>query len=342
MQIPQNLLGVDIAAASFTLTAYDTTSKKYGPAHLFQSDPDGLEKLQAFLDGHTMTTSNTVFCMEATGVYVEPLAYFLAAKGYRLSIEAPHKTKRAFYPLGAKSDPLDSRQLAEYAFRFFDQLPFWSPSEVIVEQIRVLLTAREQLSRQSTATQNALKAIRHKIIRTPPAEEAFEAVIEHLKQQIKQIDQEIKNRTSGNSKFGPTVALIMSIPGVGFLLAAHLLTLSDGFNKPLDPKSIASHLGICPLPFQSGTSVKRRSRSRGMGHSILRKLLYLAAMSLRTHHPGFKHYFLRKKLQGKSGALVLNNIENRLLKIICAVIRTNTPFIQDYRSVNPMLLKQIA
>jgi transposase len=342
MQIPENLIGVDIAAESFTLSVYDTAFKKYSPSHFFQSDPEGLEKLQAFLDEQGMTSLNTVFCMEATGVYVEPLAYFLAAKGYRLAIEAPHKAKRAFYPLGGKSDPLDSRQLAEYAFRFFDQLPFWSPSEVVVEQIRVLLTAREQLSRQSTASKNALKAICHKMIRTPPAEDAFTSVIAHLKQQIKQIDQEIKSRTSGHSKFGPTISLIVSIPGVGLLLAANLLTLSDGFTKPLEPRSIASHLGICPLPFQSGTSVKRRSRSRGIGHSILRKLLYLAAMNLRTHQPAFKHYFLRKKEQGKSGALLLNNIENRLLKIICAVIRTKTPYIPDYRSVNPMFLKTIA
>lgn len=339
MQIPQILIGVDIAAESFTLAWHDTKSKSYGPSQLFQSDPEGLEKLQSYLDGHGMTPSNTVFCMEATGVYVEPLAYFLAAKGYRLAIEAPHKAKRAFYPLGGKSDPLDSRQLAEYAFRFFDQLPFWNPSDVIVEQIRVLLTAREQLGQQSTASKNALKAIRHKVIRTPPAEAAFESVIENLKQQIKQIDQEIKSRTSGHPTFAPTVALIMSVPGVGILLAANLLTLSNGFTQPLDPRSISSHLGICPLPFQSGTSIRRRSRSRGSGPSILRKLLYLAAMSLRAFHPEFKKYFLRKKDQGKNGALILNNIENRLLKIICAVIRTRMPYIVDYRSVNPMFLK---
>jgi len=342
MEITQNLIGVDIAADTFALTPYDSGSSKYGRCENFESTPEGLEKLQTYLEDHHMTSSNTVFCLEATGVYVERLAYFLVAKGYRIAIEAPHKTKRAFYPLGAKTDPLDSKQLAEYAFRFFDQLPFWSPSEVIVEQIRVLLTTREQLTRQSTASKNALKAIQRKMVRTPPAESAFESIIEHLQNQIKQIDQEIKNRTSGNSTFGPTVALIMTIPSVGFLLAAHLLTLSEGFTRPLEPRSIASHLGICPLAYQSGTSVRRRSKSRGGGNSILRKLLYLAAMGLRTHQPKYKHYFLRKTGQGKAKSLVLNNIENRLLKLICAIVRTGTPFIPDYRSVNPMFLRKVA
>ena len=342
MDITENLIGVDISADFFDLTPYNSVYSKYGDPEHFESNPEGFEKLLGYLEAHAMTVSNTVFCLEATGVYVEPLAYFLAAKGYRIAIEAPHKTKRAFYPLGAKTDPLDSRQLAEYAFRFFDQLPFWTPSEVIVEQIRVLLTTREQLTRQATATKNALKAIQRKIVKTPPAEAAFESIIEHLKSRIKLIDQEIKNRTSGHPTFGPTVALIMSVPSVGILLAAHLLTISDGFTKPLEARHVASHLGICPLPFESGTSVHRRSKSRGAGPSILRKLLYLAAMGLRTHHPQFKHYFLRKTQQGKAKSLVLNNIENRLLKLICAIIRTRTPYIADYKSVHPMFLAKVA
>jgi len=342
MQLPQHLVGVDMAAESFTLTAYDSVSKVYQKHQTLANTPDGLAELQAHLDEHGMRPANTIFCVEATGVYVELLAYFLASKGYRLAIEAPHKTKRAFYPLGAKSDPLDSRQLAEYAYRFFDQLPFWNPSTVIVEQLRVLLSTREQLTRQSTASKNALLAIRCKVVRTPPAELAFVSIIDYLKTQIKQIDLEIKKRSSSDPTFGPLIALIMTVPGVGILLAAHLLILSEGFTKPLEPRSIASHLGICPLPYQSGTSVHRRSKSRGGGHSILRKLLYLAAMSSRTHDQNFKHYFLRKVEQGKAKSLVLNNIENRLLKIICAVIRTKTPFIAGYKSVNPIFLLKVA
>ena len=82
MQIPQILVGVDIAAESFTLTSHDTKSKSYGPSQLFQSDPEGLEKFQSYLDDHGMTPSNTVFCMEATGVYVEPLAYFQIGRAH--------------------------------------------------------------------------------------------------------------------------------------------------------------------------------------------------------------------------------------------------------------------
>jgi hypothetical protein len=50
----------------------------------------------------------------------------------------------------------------------------------------------------------------------------------------------------------------------------------------------------------------------------------------------FEEYYLRKIAQGKAPRLVLNNIENRLLRIACAVLRDQRPFIPDYRSLSPL------
>ena len=90
----------------------------------------------------------------------------------------------------------------------------------------------------------------------------------------------------------------------------------------------------------SGTSLHPTPTSRHYGPSALRKLLYLAALSLRTHNPQFRTYFERKIGQGKPKQLVINNIANRLLKIMVAVVRSKTDFIENYRSVNPGLLKK--
>ena len=47
---------------------------------------------------------------------------YLLSQGYRVSVESPLRVKRAFHPAGHKSDPVDSRQIAEYAYRFQDEL----------------------------------------------------------------------------------------------------------------------------------------------------------------------------------------------------------------------------
>ena len=129
--------------------------------------------------------------------------------------------------------------------------------------------------------------------------------------------------------------LLMSVPGVGLLLAAHMILLTQ---TSLDPKELAAYLGIAPNEFSSGTSVFKKTSSRHYGPSAVRKLLYLASCSVRTHREQFRSYFLRKTAEGKSKRLVLNNIANKLLKIICAVLRSNTPFIQNYCSIQPLAL----
>ncbi len=335
---PMNIthcLGIDIADKTFTATLYELTSKTYHKAQSWPQSSEGFEALHLYLQEHQAHPDQLAIVLEATGVYSEQLSYFLAARGYRIAIEAPHKTKRAFHPLGAKTDSLDSRQLAEYAYRFLDQLPWWNPAPTLVEQIRVLLTTRDQLTQQKVAGSNTLHTLSYKVVRTPLAEAILQQTIAHLKEQIRKIDAEIGQRLNNNSDFGPYIALLYSVPGVGLSLAAQILVLTKGFSIPLRARSLAAHIGVCPLHRQSGSSLNAKPRSRRSGPPRLRKLLYLAAMSLRTHSPEFRQYFLRKLQEGKAKRLILNNIINRLLRILCAVIRDRRPYAQNYRSLHP-------
>ena len=61
MEIPKTLIGVDMSADSFTFTPYDSLSKEYGEAQLVENNLEGLTKLQAYLEEHSMTSSNTVY-----------------------------------------------------------------------------------------------------------------------------------------------------------------------------------------------------------------------------------------------------------------------------------------
>lgn len=339
MNHPQYFIGIDIASTSFTSAVLTAPGQLTLAATSFENSPDGFRMFHQWLSNHAITPENSAVCMEATGVYGEALCYFLAAQGYRLAVEPPLKVKRAFKQAGHKTDAVDSVQIAEYAHRFFDELNFWMPKNTILEQIKVLLAAREQFSTQLVANTMALKTLQRKHIQTPRANQAYQVTIEHLQEQIHDIDQEIKRLIDEDPMFRHLVALMISIPGVGMLLASNLLVLTQGFINPVSAKQLAAHAGICPYQHLSGSSVYKRPRSRRYGPSMLRKLLYLSALSLRTHNLEFQKYFLRKVTEGKSKRLVINNISNKLLKIICAVVSSKTQFIPCYRSVNPALLK---
>lgn len=340
MKRPEYYVGIDIASSFFYAAGGVVNNENWlitAKPTEFLNEYNSLPKFLHWLHRHNIKADNSVVCMEATGVYGEVLAHFLITNNYKLAIQPPLAVKRAFKPTGHKTDPVDSCQIAEYAYRFFDELRFWKPREAVLEQIKVLFSTREQFCVQVTAHLNALRALERKVIRTPLAEETHQAAIKQLRQHIKTIEEEIQRLVDNDPSHRQLVGLLMTIPGVGFLLATQMLLIFQTAPDPYNPKNLAAYIGICPYQRKSGTSVYSKPTSRRYGPSSIRKLLYLASMSVRTHQKDFKLYFLRKVAEGKSKRLVLNNIANKLLRIMCAVARSNTPYIPNYRSIHPNL-----
>lgn len=342
MEHPQNYVGIDVASATFT-SAVGRMGEKWQivvPPAQFANEYDSFAKYLHWLQAHEAKPENSVICMEATGVYTEVLAHFLVANRYRVAIEPPLKVKRAFKPEGHKSDAVDSCQISEYAYRYWDELSLWVPRQELLEQIKTLLTTRQQFVAEKAGHQNALLALKRKAVRTPLAETAHEKAMSELKAHIQRLEAEIQRLIDQDPDFRNTVTLLISIPGVGMLLAAHMLLTIQSAPQPLSPKRLAAFIGICPYENSSGSSLHYTATSRHYGPPGLRKLLFLAALSVRTHNAHFKTYFLRKLQEGKPKKLIINNIANKLLKIMVAVVRSSTPFIPNYRSVNPGLLKK--
>lgn len=341
MEKPEYYVGIDIASTSFCAAmgkAIKDDWRLLEKPKKFENEYDSLPQFLAWLQQNQIRPQNAIVCMEATGVYNELLAHFLVANGYALAIQPPLEVQRAFKPVGHKSDPVDSGQIAEYAYRFFDELHLWRPRAEMLEQIKTLLVTREQLSKQKSAHLNALRALQRKVVHTPLAEQVHEKEINQLKLHIRAIELEIEHLIDQDPTYRQFVGLLMTIPGVGLLLAANLLVTFQSNPQCFQPKSLAAFIGICPYQHQSGSSVHGATTSRHYGPPALRRLLFLAALSVRTHQSQFRLYFYRKLQEAKPKKLIINNIENKLLKIICAVIRTQTPFIVGYRSVHPQLL----
>ncbi len=339
MQTTKYCIGFDISADDFSASCITSPNNFIFSTQKFLNNIDGSNEFVSLLSKHNIKQSEVIICMEATGVYSENISYFLASKGFTVCIEAPHKIKNKTKDSPRKNDFIDAETIAEYAYRYLDKLTVWKPKDEILEQIQVLLSTREHLTVQMIANLNALKTLKHKYYQTPLANQIYEQTINKLKEHIKQIDQEIKNLIDKDDSFKTNISLAKSVPGVGLLLAANLLVLTRGFTEHVNYKHTASYSGICPYEQTSGTSLHKPPRSKKCGPAKFRKLLYLAALSVRTHNQNFRKYFLRKQEEGKNNRLVLNNIENKLLKIIFAVVKSGVAYTENYKSISPGLLK---
>ena len=339
MPSPQFLVGLDLGSEQFTAALATLPWQLCGAPHTFDNNPEGFMGLYTWLVQQQVVPAETVCVLEATGVYSEGVCHFLVAQQFQVCVEPPQAVKRAFPVHGHKNDAVDSQHLAEYAYRYADQLHPWQPRPERLEQLKVLLTMREQFVSQRTAQQNALHALQRKAVRTPRAEELYRESIAYLQTQLKALDAEIRRWFDQDPHLKELLLLLLTIPGVGVLLATHVLVLTQCTPALGDPAKLAAHWGISPYEHTSGKSVYGKPRSRRTGPDAPRKLLYLAALSLRQHQADFERYYLRKRAEGKPARLVLNNIENKLVRLICGILRTQQPYISNYRSINPAVLQ---
>ena len=332
-------VGIDVGSEEFTATVFQKPDKPMVTSNSIENTIEGFATFNTWLKGQGVATSNCIICMEATGVYGESLVHYLIAKDFTVAVEPPLKVKRAFDTSGHKNDAVDSAQIAEYAYRFKDELRVSSPRPESVEKLKHSLTAREQLVKHSVATQNSIKAYKRHVVQDSKVLEIHQQTLSHLKEQIAAIDAHIKQIIKRDPSLHQLSQFLVSLCGVGILLAAYLLVTSNAFQDITTYKQMAAFLGLCPYEFKSGKSIFKKSHSRHYGPRYTRKLLHLAARSVATHNPYFNKYYLRKLEEGKDKQLAINNIANKLLKIGFALVKNKQCYIKNYRSVNPMLLK---
>lgn len=140
MVTPRYMIGLDpdVAAKKFAASIGITPWKLLAGPMTFSDSLEGFENLLTWLHRYHCIPDDTVFCMPAAGFKGEPLAYFLAARGYSIAIEPFVKVKRAL-PQRAQ-DKLDSEYMSRYAYRFLNELRWWDPPAKVLAQIKVLLS----------------------------------------------------------------------------------------------------------------------------------------------------------------------------------------------------------
>jgi len=322
-------VGIDISKDTFTATLLTDPDTLQFFGETFENAEQGFKHFLKRVDACGIEP-DAPFVMEATGVYGERLAAFLYQHDRAVHVEPPVKISRAFRD-DEKTDPIDSRMIAEYGFRYRDQLHAWKPKERIVEEIRVLMVNRELFVKQRTASKNVLKSMRHK---TEQGLLHFHLEqLEFLSAHIAAIEGAIKETFKQNAVTQQHVTNLDTIPGVGLIYIANFFDVTDGFTH-INYRSLARYLGIIPRKHQSGTSVNRKPRSKKTGPARMRKQLFLSSItSIKTEGP-LKEYFYKKQGAGKNGKIVLAIISNKLLKISCAVVLSGQPYDPQYKSIH--------
>ena len=147
---------------------------------------------------------------------------------------------------------------------------------------------------------------------------SIEELLKTLKKQLKTIEVTISKLLQQRSSTDPKVAVISSVPGVGMVTTATMLSELPELGK-LSRGQIAKLVGVAPLVRQSGQQDGARSIFGGRGY--VRRVLYMATLVATRHNPTIKSFYQRLLENGKIKKVALVAAMRKMLTILNEMVR---------------------
>ena len=146
------------------------------------------------------------------------------------------------------------------------------------------------------------------------------AQIELFSEQLNQVDNEIV------SIMDILNSPIMTIPGIGHINGAMILSVIGDVTRFSSPAKILAFAGLDPAVMQSGNFTARSTRMSKRGNSMLRYALINAAHNVVRNNHTFAQYYTSKVAQGKSHYCALGHTAHKLVRVLFTLLTKNIRF----------------
>lgn len=296
-----------------------------------ENDVKGIKQLfRSLANDYKVNLSEALIAFEHTGFYSYQLAVYLQEKGYAFVILPGLELKRSLGITRGKSDKIDAGKIAEYvSLRKLQIVPTQMPEKEI-EQMKRLLSLRDRLVSQRAGFKvtmgEAERAIGKK--EDPLYFKVQEAMIKSLDHQIDLLDTELLNVVQNHPELKTQFDLIVSITGVGTQTALYMIAVTHAFHKFPNARKFACYAGIAPFPYQSGTSIKGKTKVSHLANKKMKSLLSNITGSAIQHNTEMRLFYQKRLAEGKNKMSTQNIIRNKLVARIFAVVGRGTPYVE--------------
>jgi len=325
MKNVKQTIGIDVT--KLTLDVYIKTEKVH---HQFSNDSKGCKQLINWLIKQKVNLEQTLFCFEHTGWYCLLLSYFLYENNYAYCCINAIEIKRSMGLKRGKSDKADAWEIAHYAWLRRDELvPSTPPAKNIIELQR-MMSLREQLVKQLTASKNLYKGMLdlvHDEINDVSLGILKENMVQ-LKLQIHAIEKAMNQLVNDDQSLKDNYKLSKTVKGVGMILAIQMLLHTHNYTRFENSRQFAAYCGLVPYPYQSGTSIHGRNKIHAISDKKMKSLLSMSAISAIQHDKELKLYYQKRVEEGKPKMVVLNIIRNKIVSRVFATINRGTPYVE--------------
>lgn len=340
------LVGVDTHAASHTFAVIDAATGALRATSEFPTSHAGLRRALAWVARRTADRSCLVI-IDGAGSYGAVLSGQLAENGYTLA-EAPdipaHVRRKA-----GKTDSVDAAEIARAARGLHDTQLRRLRHSGDRAALRILTTARDQMSGERTRAVNALTALLRlndlgvdarralsgkKITliaawRTPRSAMTTTHVVARaeairLARRIRALDTDLAdNRTALTAAVTAQAPQLLTVRGVGPVVAATVLHAWSHPGRIHSEAAFAALAGVSPLPASSGNT--RRHRLNRGGDRRLNRALYTVALTRLGHDRRTRDYLARRTAEGATRREIIRVLKRYISRELFRLLAATQP-----------------
>ena len=327
-------IGIDFSKKTFDVSVIHRNNLQIGDYQQFENSKEGCLRLLQWLKALSKTASESwLFCGEHTGLYSICLSEFLVKKGFFIWLENPLQIKQSNGIKRDKNDRLDSYDIALYAYRFQDKAIAWCLPEKALKSLELLLAFRARLLSNKHTLLISSSEIRRVMQRNATARYIYEQSkkdIERINKEIKEVEKRMLEQIKCDEALRENYELVSSIKGVALINTTAILVATQNFTRFKNSRQFACYAGMAPFGKQSGTSLHTKPRVSRLADKNIKVLLTQAAKCAIRHDPDIRLYYERKLAEGKNKWLITNNIKNKLIHRIFAVVKNKELYQVDY------------
>lgn len=327
--------GIDVSKKKLDVMLLEKEKFHY---KVFENSNDGVIFLQEWVNRKTGNNAFVHFCMEATNVYHELVAFsLLENKNYKVSVVNPRRIKAFSKSLiNTKNDKSDAKILAKFC-KERNPSPFL-PQSKERREFRDLSRLMDNL-----VELRMMQKVRLQTFNTEAAARVVNATINSIDNTIAETEKEIKFYYDNYSELKQEFDLLTSIPSFGKRISNVLISeiYKDEYGM-YNSKKLTAFFGLEVREMESGTSVWQKPRITKYGNPRVRNMLYMAALVSIRHNLKMSEFYLRLVSKGKPKKVALVAVMRKLLVVACAILNSKKTYEENHISCFNKKMAQIA
>ena len=279
----------------------------------FPNTDQGFEEVYAFI----APFGPALVVIEATGGYQFRVVEHLAIHAIPVAVVNPRQVRDFAKATGklAKTDRIDAAVIAHFGEAVKPEPQALKDDQA--QKLDAMISRRRQLVEMITAEKNRFAVAKSWV------KDDIGATIAWLTRSVEKINKEIDRLIKNSPLWREKDQLLQTAKGVGAIVSSSLLCDLPELGS-LNRHKIAALVGVAPFSKDSGTYRGRRTIWGGRAH--VRSILYMATISAIRFNPLIKPLYERLIERGKVRKVAIVACMRKLLTILNAMVRTNTPF----------------